>query len=335
MLKTASLGKYWQDGSGGSSFTRVRCISTGQVTPQVYGYNKAKGRAFSVPDTSCKKFLHLKKKSSVQYDESCSLLIDSNGKDVISPSYSCNSSNSSGLNELGGGGNGGGLLVCTLDTEQNGEDGDSVGRLHSRNGSVDMVTAQNVVNTSTSTWSSSCTSSSGGARSSSHASPSSVRSSHTIPSSTPSSNISSRLSSSQASPSSVRSSSHTSPSSTQVGCTSPSPPPSPAPISTTHSCRTCGNTLEPTDLVVMFDTDTYHLGCFSCGQCSKQVDPAANFLVLEDGSPLCVTCSPVCHVCEGKILNGHINVLNKDFHEQCLKCFVCKKVKNELDVLYL
>lgn len=138
MLKTASLGRYWQDGSVGSSFTRVRCISTGnQTTPRIYGSIKFKtSRANSVPDasTGCKKFLKFRKSSLMAFGSPV-LVERRRSKDVVRElgrSYSSTSSTSStasigtssnhSLCEVeGGGGSGGRLLVCTLDTEQNEE----------------------------------------------------------------------------------------------------------------------------------------------------------------------------------------------------------------------
>lgn len=254
MLKSTSLGRYWQDNSERSSFTRVRCISTGgSATPHVYGslkYNKA--RANSVPDTGTGRMKLLKfRKMSVPFGSPVLIErqpLQERNKDELNQIYSNASSTSNSdqsLSEVGD--NGGRLLVCTLDTEQNERnlegDGDSVGQSPSRNGSVEMVTSNSVV---------SCSS--------------------------------------------------------QLCC----------------RCRHC---LEYSDMVVVFDEDTYHLGCFRCGQCKEQVDPALNFLVLEDGSPLCAGCSPLCHGCRERIVSGHISVLNKDFHEGCLKCSVCKKVR--------
>ena len=286
MLKTASLGRYWQDGSDGSSFTRVRCISSGnQTTPRIYGSIKFKtSRANSVPDasTGCKKFLKFRKSSLMAFGSP--VLVERRSKEVreLGRSYSSTSTSSTAsigtssnhsLCEVEGGGGGGGggrLLVCTLDTEQNerslssssDDDRDSFGgRSHSRNGSVEMMTAKSIINTVTSSSSNSTT-----------------------------------------------------------GNTTPA--------TLSNTCCGCGNSLENSDMVVEFDEDMYHLKCFVCGQCKSQVNPSTNFLVLDDGSPLCADCSPICHACQEKVLCGHVNVLNKDFHEGCLKCSVCNKVSS-------
>ena len=91
-------------------------------------------------------------------------------------------------------------------------------------------------------------------------------------------------------------------------------------------CTACGKLFRSDDMVVLFESEGFHSACFCCGQCGNPVDPSLQFLVLDDGSPLCTPCSPVCHVCSEKICSKHVAVLNRDFHEDCLKCAQCDKV---------
>ena len=93
-----------------------------------------------------------------------------------------------------------------------------------------------------------------------------------------------------------------------------------------QTCAVCGKLFKPDDVVVMFESEGFHTGCFCCGQCGGPVDPGKPFLVLEEGSPLCWQCSPLCNVCGEKICSNHVAVLNRDFHENCLKCAQCNKV---------
>ena len=95
-----------------------------------------------------------------------------------------------------------------------------------------------------------------------------------------------------------------------------------------QTCSACGKVFEETDMVVLFDSEVLHTSCFSCGRCGTRVDPTKQFLILDDGSPLCFNCSPVCHMCGGQISSNHAWVLNKDFHESCLKCYQCHTVSN-------
>ncbi len=93
-----------------------------------------------------------------------------------------------------------------------------------------------------------------------------------------------------------------------------------------QTCCACGKAFDSADVVVMFESSVFHVACFCCGQCGAEVDANQRFLVLGDGCPLCYDCSPACHACGEKITGSHIGVLNKDFHEGCLKCFQCDKV---------
>lgn len=93
-----------------------------------------------------------------------------------------------------------------------------------------------------------------------------------------------------------------------------------------QTCAVCGKSFKPDDVVVMFESQGFHTGCFCCGQCGGAVDPGKPFLVLEEGSPLCRQCSPLCNACGEKICTNHVAVLNRDFHEECLKCAQCNKV---------
>ena len=95
-----------------------------------------------------------------------------------------------------------------------------------------------------------------------------------------------------------------------------------------QTCSACGKVFEETDMVVLFDSDILHTSCFSCGRCGNRVDPTKQFLILDDGSPLCFSCSPACHMCGEQISSNHVWVVNKDFHESCLKCYQCRRVSN-------
>ena len=95
-----------------------------------------------------------------------------------------------------------------------------------------------------------------------------------------------------------------------------------------QTCSACGRMFKATDMVVLFDSEVLHTSCFSCGRCGSRVDPIKRFLILDDGSPLCLNCSPVCHMCGEQITCNHVGVLNKDFHESCLKCCQCHRVSH-------
>lgn len=91
-------------------------------------------------------------------------------------------------------------------------------------------------------------------------------------------------------------------------------------------CASCGKTFTTTDMVVLFESLVLHIACFRCGECSAVVDPEGQFLLMDDRSPLCSECTPMCHACNEKITSNHVGVLNKNFHENCLQCSQCLKV---------
>ena len=92
------------------------------------------------------------------------------------------------------------------------------------------------------------------------------------------------------------------------------------------ACASCRCMFDSSHMVVSFEGELYHMSCFVCAECGQTVNPSSQFLVLENGGPLCSQCSPVCQVCGERITGGHVGVLNKDFHEDCIKCFHCQKV---------
>ena len=98
----------------------------------------------------------------------------------------------------------------------------------------------------------------------------------------------------------------------------------PAPISLCSKCQGFINRKD--DAFILFGEDKLHLDCFKCGQCNQPVGSMEMFLVNIHGQPLCLVCTPSCHTCRKKILQNHVSVLKKDFHEDCLSCSLCKQV---------
>ncbi len=98
------------------------------------------------------------------------------------------------------------------------------------------------------------------------------------------------------------------------------------------ACSSCMLLFTSSHLVVSFEGALYHISCFVCAECGQVVDPTSQFLLLENGGPLCPLCSPSCQICRRTITSGHVGVLNKDFHEECLKCCHCQKVNRSIIV---
>ena len=80
------------------------------------------------------------------------------------------------------------------------------------------------------------------------------------------------------------------------------------------------------DLVVQLHEELYHVYCFQCIQCNNKIDPKADYILIENGKPLCGSCIPECRACGETILSSHVRVIDKDFHEKCLLCTFCRKV---------
>lgn len=92
-------------------------------------------------------------------------------------------------------------------------------------------------------------------------------------------------------------------------------------------CTNCKLSITNTDdLVVQLHEELYHVYCFQCVQCGSKIDPKVDYLLIEDGKPLCGSCIPECRACGETILSNHVHVVDKDYHEKCLLCTFCRKV---------
>ena len=291
-MKSATLGTFWHDSNAvGNSFTRVKCISNGsQVETQNYGVWK-KSRANSVPDASFgKRFLRFRRKTNPTLDPPA----------IIDSINTCGSSNKGSSNK----GNSKTTLPDDIN-EKNQVEKVIPDQMKRYSSSVEIEIEMPTTGSELEPRHLVCTldteqkENEGSSSSSSSEDVSSNESGE------------GRENQNRSRTNSVdmvmaRNKIHS--------------------FSSNQSCQGCGLGFETADKVVVFESDPFHVECFTCGECSKMVDASANFLVLEEGSPLCRDCSPSCHVCSEKIMCGHVNVLNKDFHEDCLKCSICNKV---------
>jgi len=287
-MKSATLGTFWHDSNAsGSSFTRVRCIGNGsQVETHSYGAWK-KSRANSVPDASYgKRFLRFRRKTNPAIDPPA----------IIGSSINTCGDNSSK-----------GSSTTTLPDEIDGKSQQMKsmfsGQMGMYSSSVEIEIEMPATSKESEPRHLVCTLDTEQKEGSESSSEDVSSSGKGDLRSSPNQNRSRTNSVDMVM---ARNKIHS--------------------FSSNQSCQGCSLGFETADRVVVFESDPYHVECFTCGECSKLVDASANFLVLEEGSPLCTDCSPSCHVCSKKIVCGHVNVLNKDFHEDCLKCSVCKKV---------
>jgi len=92
-------------------------------------------------------------------------------------------------------------------------------------------------------------------------------------------------------------------------------------------CTSCKLSINNNDdLIIQLHEELYHLCCFQCVQCGNKINPKVDYILIEDGKPLCGTCIPECRACGETIVSNHVHVINKDFHEKCLLCTYCRKV---------
>ena len=94
-----------------------------------------------------------------------------------------------------------------------------------------------------------------------------------------------------------------------------------------YLCSVCQGRLLSSDTIIQYNVGTLHLRCFLCGRCRHPMGAVEEFLVQSDGNPLCHDCTPSCCGCQNKIFHNHVSVLKKDYHEECLTCTQCKKVR--------
>ena len=92
-------------------------------------------------------------------------------------------------------------------------------------------------------------------------------------------------------------------------------------------CSSCNLSITHNDdMVVQLHEELYHVYCFQCIQCGNKINPKVDYILIEDGKPLCGSCIPECRACGETILSSHVHVIDKDFHEKCLLCTFCRKV---------
>lgn len=77
-------------------------------------------------------------------------------------------------------------------------------------------------------------------------------------------------------------------------------------------------------------SDQWHVSCFKCSKCSKELGVNSNFLVLGTGALVCSDCSYTCKSCEKKIYD--LAILTGDL-AYCADCFKCKSCNKPIDDL--
>lgn len=97
-------------------------------------------------------------------------------------------------------------------------------------------------------------------------------------------------------------------------------------------CSKCNEQIRDLS-AVEFEDLLFHVGCFTCARCNATIELNEHEMLVLDGAPLCLVCSPSCWECKKKITESHMRVLDQDFHEDCLKCIRCDKpLKDNLKI---
>ena len=98
----------------------------------------------------------------------------------------------------------------------------------------------------------------------------------------------------------------------------------------TRKCSTCGMRLEDNDTVVLLGAAAYHATCVVCGKCGGAINPGSGeVLVHNESSVVCKQCVPKCFTCGETVDYKYIHVLNNDYHDSCLQCSHCHKVRGK------
>ncbi|KAI8372709.1 uncharacterized protein BYT42DRAFT_42952 [Radiomyces spectabilis] len=82
--------------------------------------------------------------------------------------------------------------------------------------------------------------------------------------------------------------------------------------------------------VIAFGDALFHLECFTCAKCAREVDCSSNLLLLNDGRPLCEQCSYICAACKQPTQHEAIMIGDEVYHAECFRCVSCKQVMSDL-----
>lgn len=96
-----------------------------------------------------------------------------------------------------------------------------------------------------------------------------------------------------------------------------------------RNCRKCGRPLVE-GRAYELGGHRWHVDCFRCSVCHKQLDADTNMLVLGNGTIICNDCSYHCSICKKKIEDMAILTNDQAF---CSDCFVCRNCHKRIDDL--
>ncbi|KAH3663673.1 hypothetical protein OGAPHI_005074 [Ogataea philodendri] len=96
-----------------------------------------------------------------------------------------------------------------------------------------------------------------------------------------------------------------------------------------HKCKKCHQSITEGHAYEL-GGDRWHIECFKCSKCDKELGVNSNFLMLGTGSLVCSDCSYSCKLCGKKIYDMAILTGDQAYCASCFKCKSCKRPIEDL-----
>eukprot|EP01137_Pigoraptor_chileana_P003889 Opistho-2@44759 len=86
-------------------------------------------------------------------------------------------------------------------------------------------------------------------------------------------------------------------------------------------CAACKSTLAGN--VIEFGNSLFHPVCFKCGRCGDLIEDFGSQVMLANGLPACMTCTPNCAACGALVDETSVLLNDRHYHVLCLSCDTC------------
>lgn len=98
-------------------------------------------------------------------------------------------------------------------------------------------------------------------------------------------------------------------------------------------CHKCKSGIDDNQSKITFNNRLYHIGCFRCGICRKDLSNSEKdrFSIDDNGDPMCSQCqlttAKTCNVCMAPIVTeGLVKFDNMNYHKNCFRCNECRRL---------